>query len=208
MKLDILNAKGEKTGRSIELADNVFAIEPNEHVVYLAVKAYLANQRQGTHKTKERWEVLRTTKKFKRQKGTGGARAGSLKNPMFRGGGRTFGPRPHEYNLKVNKKVSLLARRSALSSKAKDGNLIVIEEIQMEQTRTKDFVAVLRNLEIENNKALFVTSEANTNLYLSGRNLQNTRLVRAQDLNTYDILRSQKLVLSEHSVDLITKSLS
>ena len=208
MKLDILNAKGEKTGRSIELADNVFAIEPNEHVVYLAVKAYLANQRQGTHKTKERWEVLRTTKKFKRQKGTGGARAGSLKNPMFRGGGRTFGPRPHEYNLKVNKKVSLLARRSALSSKAKDGNLIVIEEIQMEQPRTKDFVAVLRNLEIENNKALFVTSEANTNLYLSGRNLQNTRLVRAQDLNTYDILRSQKLVLSEHSVDLITKSLS
>lgn len=208
MKLDILNAKGEKTGRSIELADNVFAIEPNEHVVYLAVKAYLANQRQGTHKTKERWEVMRTTKKFKRQKGTGGARAGSLKNPMFRGGGRTFGPRPHEYNLKVNKKVSLLARRSALSSKAKDGNLIVIEEIQMEQPRTKDFVAVLRNLEIENNKALFVTSEANTNLYLSGRNLQNTRLVRAQDLNTYDILRSQKLVLSEHSVDLITKSLS
>lgn len=208
MKLDILNAKGEKTGRSIELADNVFAIEPNEHVVYLAVKAYLANQRQGTHKTKERWEVMRTTKKFKRQKGTGGARAGSLKNPMFRGGGRTFGPRPHEYNLKVNKKVSLLARRSALSSKAKDGNLIVIEEIQMEQPRTKDFIAVLRNLEIENNKALFVTSEANTNLYLSGRNLQNTRLVRAQDLNTYDILRSQKLVLSEHSVDLITKSLS
>ncbi len=208
MKLDILNAKGEKTGRSIELADNVFAIEPNEHVVYLAVKAYLANQRQGTHKTKERWEVMRTTKKFKRQKGTGGARVGSLKNPMFRGGGRTFGPRPHEYNLKVNKKVSLLARRSALSSKAKDGNLIVVEEIQLEQPRTKDFVAVLRNLEIENNKALFVTSEANTNLYLSGRNLQNTRLVRAQDLNTYDILRSQKLVLSEHSVDLITKSLS
>ncbi len=208
MKLDILNAKGEKTGRSIELADNVFAIEPNEHVVYLAVKAYLANQRQGTHKTKERWEVNRTTKKFKKQKGTGGARVGSLKNPMFRGGGRTFGPKPHEYNLKVNKKVSLLARRSALSSKAKDGNLIVVEEIQLETPRTRDFLAVLKNLSIDNNKALFVTSEANTNLYLSGRNLQNTRLVRAQDLNTYDILRSQKLVLSEQSVDLITKSLS
>jgi large subunit ribosomal protein L4 len=200
MKVDILNSKGEKTGRSVELADDVFGIKPNDHVVYLAVKAYLANQRQGTHKTKERNEVWRTTKKFKKQKGTGGARAGSLKNPMFKGGGRAFGPRPHEYNLKV-------ARRSALSSKAMGGNLIVVEEIQMDKPRTKDFVAVLRNLQIDNNKSLFVTSDANTNLYLSGRNLQNTRLVRAQDLNTYDILRSQKIVLSENSVELITKSL-
>ena len=208
MKIEILNSKGEKTGRSIELADDVFGIKPNEHVVYLAVKAYLANQRQGTHKSKERAEVWRTTKKFKKQKGTGGARAGSLKNPMFKGGGRAFGPRPHDYDLKVNRKVRLLARRSALSSKAMAGNLIVVEEIKMDKPRTKDFVAVLKNLQIDNNKSLFVTSEANTNLYLSGRNLQNTRLVRAQDLNTYDILRSQKLVLSEQSVELITKSLT
>ena len=200
MTIDILNSKGEKTGRSVDLADEVFAIKPNEHVVYLAVKAYLANQRQGTHKTKERWEVWRTTKKFKKQKGTGGARAGSLKNPMFKGGGRAFGPRPHDYDLKVNKKVKLLARRSALSAKATAGNLIIVEEITMDKPRTRDFVEVLKNLQIDKNKSLFVTSEANTNL-------QNTRLVRAQDLNTYDILRSQKLVLSEQSVDLITKSL-
>ena len=147
MKLDILNSKGEKTGRSIELAEEVFGIKPNDHVVYLAVKAYLANQRQGTHKTKERREVWRTTKKFKKQKGTGGARAGSLKNPMFKGGGRAFGPRPHDYDLKVNKKVKLLARRSALSSKAMGGNLIIVEEIKMDQPRTKDFVAVLKNLQ-------------------------------------------------------------
>jgi large subunit ribosomal protein L4 len=207
MKIDILNSKGEKTGRSIELADDIFGIKPNDHVVYLAVKAYLANQRQGTHKAKEKNEVARTTRKFKRQKGTGGARAGSLKNPMFKGGGRAFGPRPHDYYQKVNKKVKLLARRSALSSKAMGGNLIVVEEIQMEKPRTKDFVDVLKNLQIENNKSLFVTSEANTNLYLSGRNLKNTRLVRAQDLNTYDILKSQKLVLSEQSVEWITNSL-
>jgi large subunit ribosomal protein L4 len=146
MNIDILNSKGEKTGRSIELADDVFGIKPNEHVVYLAVKAYLANQRQGTHKTKERSEVWRTTKKFKKQKGTGGARAGSLKNPMYKGGGRAFGPRPHDYDLKVNRKVRLLARRSALSSKAMGGNLIVVEEITMDKPRTKDFVAVLKNL--------------------------------------------------------------
>jgi large subunit ribosomal protein L4 len=208
MKVDILNVKGEKTGRSIELADEVFGIQPNEHVVYLAVKAYLANQRQGTHKAKERNEVARTTKKFKRQKGTGGARAGSMKNPLFKGGGRVFGPRPHDYDLKVNKKVKQLARRSALSSKAQAGDLIVVEEISLETPRTKDFVNVLKNLNVDKNKALVVTSESNTNLYLSGRNLQNTRLVRAQDLNTYDILRSQKLVLSEKSVDLITQSLN
>jgi large subunit ribosomal protein L4 len=177
-------------------------------VVYLAVKAYLANQRQGTHKAKERNEVARTTKKFKRQKGTGGARAGSMKNPLFKGGGRVFGPRPHDYDLKVNKKVKQLARRSALSSKAQAGDLIVVEEISLETPRTKDFVNVLKNLNVDKNKALVVTSESNTNLYLSGRNLQNTRLVRAQDLNTYDILRSQKLVLSEKSVDLITQSLN
>ena len=139
MTIDILNAKGEKTGRSIDLADEVFGVKPNEHVVYLAVKAYLANQRQGTHKTKERWEVARTTKKFKKQKGTGGARAGSLKNPMFKGGGRAFGPRPHSYDLKVNKKVKLLARRSALSAKASTGNLIIVEEINMETTTYQGF---------------------------------------------------------------------
>jgi len=207
MKVDVLNSKGEKTGRSIELPDDVFGITPHEHAVYLAVKAYLAAQRQGTHKAKEKNEVARTTKKAFRQKGTGGARRGSYKSPVVKGGGRAFGPRPHLYTLKVNKKVKLLARRSALSSKALAGNLIVVEDIRMDKPRTKDFVAVLKNLQIDNAKSLFVTSEANTNLYLSVRNLQNTRLVRAQDLNTYDILRSQKLVLSEQSVDLITQSL-
>lgn len=207
MKVDVLNSKGEKTGRSIELPDDVFGITPHEHAVYLAVKAYLAAQRQGTHKAKEKNEVARTTKKAFKQKGTGGARRGSFKSPVVKGGGRAFGPRPHLYVLKVNKKVKLLARRSALSSKALAGNLIVVEDIRMDKPRTKDFVAVLKNLQIDNAKSLFVTSEANTNLYLSVRNLQNTRLVRAQDLNTYDILRSQKLVLSEQSVDLITKTL-
>jgi len=207
MEVAVLKYSGEKTTKKVNLSDEVFGIEPNDHAIYLDVKSFLANQRQGTHKTKERNEVWRTTKKFKKQKGTGGARAGSLKNPMFKGGGRAFGPRPHEYDLKVNKKVKLLARRSALSSKAMAGNLIIVEDITLDQPRTKDFVAVLKNLQIDKNKSLFVTSEANSNLYLSGRNLQNTRLVRAQDLNTYDILRSQKVVLSEQSVDLITKSL-
>ena len=207
MEVAVLKYSGEKTTKKVNLSDEVFGIEPNDHAIYLDVKSFLANQRQGTHKTKERNEVWRTTKKFKKQKGTGGARAGSLKNPMFKGGGRAFGPRPHEYDLKVNKKVKLLARRSALSSKAMAGNLIIVEDITLDQPRTKDFVAVLKNLQIDKNKSLFVTSEANSNLYLSGRNLQNTRLVRAQDLNTYDILRSQKVVVSEQSVDLITKSL-
>ncbi len=207
MKIDVLNAKGEKTGRAIELPDDVFAITPHDHAVYLAVKAYLAHQRQGTHKTKERNEVARTTKKLFRQKGTGGARRGSLKSPLVKGGGRAFGPRPRTYTVRVNKKVQQLARRSALSSKALAGNIIVVEEIKMETPRTKDFVNVLKNLQVDTTKNLFVTSEANTNLYLSGRNLQNTRLVRAQDLNTYDILRSQKLVLSEQSVALIADAL-
>ena len=203
MTVDVLNISGEKTGRSIDLPDDVFGIEPNDHVLYLAVKSYLANQRQGTHKTKERGEITGSTRKIKRQKGTGTARAGSIKNPLFRSGGRIFGPRPRDYEVKLNKKVKLLAKRSALSTKAKDGSITVLEDFTFDQPKTKEFAQVLDNLKLHDTKSLFVIADYDKNLYLSGRNLQKSQVVHARDLNPYQILNARNLVISENSVELI-----
>ena len=203
MTVDVLNINGEKTGRSIDLPDSVFGIEPNEHVMYLAVKQFLASQRQGTHKAKERGEIKGSTRKIKRQKGTGTARAGSLNNPLFKGGGRVFGPRPRNYEVKLNKKVKKLAKRSALSTKANGGQIVVLEDFTFDQPKTKEFVKVMENLELSNGKSLFVIADYDKNLYLSGRNVKGTKVVHAKDLNPYHILNAGKLVISENSVAVI-----
>ncbi len=203
MTVDVLNINGEKTGRSIDLPDSVFGIEPNEHVMYLAVKQYLASQRQGTHKAKERGEIKGSTRKIKRQKGTGTARAGSIKNPLFKGGGRVFGPRPRNYDLKLNKKVRRLAKRSALSTKATGGNIVVLEDFTFDAPKTKEFVKVMENLNVGANKSVFVIADYDKNLYLSGRNVKGTQVIHAKDLNPYQILNAGKLVISENSVALI-----
>lgn len=206
MKIDILNIEGKSTGKSIELDDNIFAIEPNDHVLYLAAKQYLANQRQGTHKTKERGEVAGSTKKLHRQKGTGGSRKGSIKNPVF-GNGRIFGPRPRNYSFKLNKKVKTLATKSAISYKTKANSLIVVEDFNYNEPKTKNFVSTLSNLNLINDKSIFVMGMSNDNVVLSSRNIPNTLTVRAAELNTYDILHCDKLVLCESSVSLLTERL-
>ena len=203
MTVDVLNVKGAKTGRSVDLPENIFGIEPNEHVMYLAVKQFLANKRQGTHKAKERGEIAGSTRKIKRQKGTGTARAGSLNNPLFKGGGRVFGPRPRVYTVKLNKKVKELARKSALSSKAKDGNVVVLEDFTFDAPKTREFAQVLKNLQLDDRKSLFVISDYDKNLYLSGRNIPNSQVVHAKDLNTYEVINANTLVLSEHALDII-----
>lgn len=202
MTVDVLNIQGEKTGRTVELPGEVFEITPNEHAIYLSVKQYLARQRQGTHKAKEKGEVSFSTRKIKRQKGTGTARAGSLKNPLFRKGGRVFGPRPRAYDVRLNKKVKQLARKSALSSKAQGGQLIVLEDFTLETPKTKEFVNILNNLEASQ-KALVVVSGYDHNLYLSSRNLQDAHVINASDLNTYEIMNANKLIISENAVSMI-----
>lgn len=208
MELTVINKSGEKTGKKVKLSKNIFAIEPNDHAIYLDVKRYLASQRQGTHKSKERAEIHRTTKKLKRQKGTGGARAGSMKSPLFRGGGRVFGPKPRDYSFKLNKKVKELARRSALSYKAKDNSITILEEIQFDEPKTKNYIELLGNLKLDDKKTLFVLGGQNRNVYLSSRNVQRTKVVTAAELNTYDILNADTLVLVEDSVEQIEKILS
>jgi len=203
MTLDVLNINGEKTGRSVDLPDSVFGVKPNEHVLYLAVKQYLANQRQGTHKAKERGEITGSTRKIKRQKGTGTARAGSIKNPLFRSGGRVFGPRPRDYSFKLNKKVKRLAKRSALSTMATKGRIVVLEDFTFDQPKTKEFAEVIKNLELTNAKSVFVISDYDSNLYMSSRNIKGSNIVHAKDLNTYQIMEAGKLVISENSVDVI-----
>jgi large subunit ribosomal protein L4 len=204
MRVDVINSNGQSTGRSVDLPDSIFGIEPNEHAMYLAVKQYNAAQRQGTHKSKEKWEVARTTKKFKRQKGTGGARAGSLKSPTVKGGGRAFGPRPRNYDFSLNKKVKRLARFSALSAKQKQGNLIVVEDFNFNTPKTKQFVSVMKNLGLSSaKKALFVFPDYNDNVYLSGRNLPNSRLMNVKDINTFEVLQASNLVLFEGSITKI-----
>ncbi len=183
--------------------DQIFGIEPNDHAIYLDVKQYLANQRQGTHKSKERGEVSGSTRKLKKQKGTGGARAGSILSPVFRGGGRVFGPRPRNYEFKLNKKVKLLARKSALSYKAKDNGIIIVEDFNFEAPKTKEFVAIQNNLKINDKKSLFVLTEVNKNIYLSSRNLQGVKVVIASDLTTYDILNASSVIFLEGSLDKI-----
>lgn len=203
MEVSVLNIQGKETGRKVTLSENVFGIEPNNHVVYLDVKQYLANQRQGTHKAKERNEVAGSTKKIKKQKGTGTARAGSIKSPVFVGGGRIFGPRPKDYTQKLNKKVKVLARKSALSLKAKENSIFVLENFDFDAPKTKDFVNILSSLGLENKKSLFVLGNSNKNVYLSSRNLQNSKVVTASELNTYMIVNAANVVLLENSVEVI-----
>lgn len=201
MRIDILNSNGQSTGRSIELPDAIFGIEPNEHAMYLAVKQFNAAQRQGTHKSKEKWEIARTTKKFKRQKGTGGARAGSLKSPTVKGGGRAFGPRPRDYDFSLNKKVRKLARYSALSLKAQSGKLKVVEDLSFDAPKTKAFAGVMKGLGVNEVKnALIVLPDYNENVYLSGRNIENARLMNVKDINTFEVLHATDLVLFESAV--------
>lgn len=208
MKLEVLNIQGEKTGRSVDLPDSVFGVEPNEHAVYLAVKLYLANQRQGTHKAKERSEVSGSTRKLHRQKGTGGSRKGDINNPLYRGGGRVFGPRPRNYGFKLNKKVKLLARRSALSAKAAAGQILVVEDFSFESPRTKKFLEIMHNLGLSGKKTVFVTSDMEKEVLLSSRNVPKTQVTRALDLNTYQVLNSSALVLSEGAIGKIVEKLA
>ena len=208
MELKVLNIEGKETGKMIKLDDQVFGVEPNDHAIYLDVKQYLANQRQGTHKSKERAEVAGSTRKIKRQKGTGTARAGSLKSPVFRGGGRVFGPRPRNYGFKLNKKVKQLARKSALAYKAKDNNIIALEAFTFDAPKTQQFVNIQNNLKINDKKSLFVLSEENKNIYLSSRNLKGVKVVVASELTTYDILNASSLILVEGSLDKIEGGLN
>ena len=208
MEVKVLDINGKETGRKVQLSDSVFAIEPNNHAVYLDVKQYLANQRQGTHKAKERAEVAGSTRKIKKQKGTGTARAGSAKNPLFKGGGTVFGPRPRSYSFKLNKNLKRLARKSAFSIKAKESNIIVLEDFNFETPNTKNFINVLKALELENKKSLFVLGDTNKNVYLSSRNLKGSSVVSSLELSTYAILNANNLVLLESSLEIIEENLS
>ena len=207
MEVAVLNKSGKDTGRKVTLADDVFGIEPNDHAIYLDVKLYLANQRQGTHKSKEKSEITGSTRKLKKQKGTGTARAGSIKSGVLRGGGRMFGPKPRNYGFKLNKKVSSLARKSALTYKLKDESVSVLEAVAFAAPKTKEFVGLLNGLELGNKKTLFVLPDTDNNFYLSGRNVPKTKIVRASDLNTYDVLNADKLVILEESVNKIQEIL-
>ena len=205
MEIKVLNKEGKATAKKVSLTKDIFAIEPNDHAIYLDVKQYLANQRQGTHQSRERGDITGSTRKIKKQKGTGTARAGSIKNPLFRGGGRVFGPRPKSYSFKLNKKLKVLARKSALTYKAKEDSILVLDDLTFKTPKTKDFVSVLKNLKIDGDKSLFVTSEKDQNTLLSSRNLKNAKVITADKLNTYDILYSHKLIISENAFVQIEK---
>jgi large subunit ribosomal protein L4 len=208
MKVAVLDITGKDTGRQVELSDAIFALEPNKHAIYLDVKQHLANKRQGTHKAKERADSAGSTRKIKKQKGTGTARAGSIKSPVFRGGGRVFGPRPRSYAFKLNKNLKRLARKSALSTQAKDQNIVVIEDFTFESVKTKNFVNVLKAFGLENKKSLFVLGEANNNVYLSSRNLSKTSVITSSELSTYGVLNTSKLLLLEGALEGIESNLS
>ena len=208
MEVKVLDINGKETGRKVQLSDSVFAIEPNKHAVYLDVKQYLANQRQGNHKAKERAEVAGSTRKIKKQKGTGTARAGSAKNPLFKGGGTVFGPRPRSYSFKLNKNLKRLARKSALSLKVNESNLVVVEDFTFDTPSTKNFINVLKSLGLDNKKSLFVLGDANKNVYLSSRNLKGSSVVTTSEISTYAILNAKTLVLLEGAIDGIEVNLS
>jgi large subunit ribosomal protein L4 len=208
MKVAVLDKNGKDTGRKVELSNEVYGIEPSKHAVYLDVKQYLANQRQGTHKAKERAEIVGSTRKIKKQKGTGTARAGSIKSGIFKGGGRMFGPRPRDYSFKLNKNLKRLARKSALTMKANDKAIVVLEDVTFDAPRTKDFTDVLKSLGLENKKSLFVLGESNNNVYLSSRNLKGTEVVTNSQLSTYKILNANSVVLFEGSLEGIETNLS
>lgn len=203
MELSVLDKSGKETGKKVALNDTIYGIEPNEHVLWLDVKQYLANQRQGTHKSKERSEMSGSTRKLIRQKGSGGARRGDINSPVLVGGARVFGPKPRDYGFKLNKKVKQLARKSALSMKAKDSQIVIVEDLTFDAPKTKDFVALAKNLQVADKKVLLVLPDQNNNVYLSARNLQRVEVVRASDLNTYSILNCTSLVLAESSVAII-----
>lgn len=207
MQLDVLDISGAKTGRSIELPEEIFGIEPNDHVIYLAVKQYLAAQRQGTHSTKTRAEVHGSSKKLHRQKGTGGSRKGNIRNPLYKGGGAINGPKPHSYDFKLNRKVKDLAKMSALAHKAQAGKIVVVEDMNLEAPKTKTFSAMLEALKGEARKTLFVMPEYNSNVYLSSRNLRGNRTVVLSDLNTYDVMNAGVLVLTESTAKMFTEDL-
>ena len=206
MQLDILNTKGEKTGRTIDLPDEIFGIEPNDHVIYLAVKQFQGAQRQGSHKVKTRAEVKGSSKKLHKQKGTGGARKGNLRNPLYKGGGTIFGPKPHKYDIKLNRKVKDLAKMSALAYKAKENAIVIMEDVVMEAPKTKAFAGILTSLNVGNKKALFVIPEYNDNVYLSLRNVQGVNGSVLSDMNTYDILDANVLVMTEKAAKLFTET--
>jgi large subunit ribosomal protein L4 len=205
MELNVVNIQGQETGRKVQLPDSVFGIEPNDHAIYLDVKQYLANNRQGTHKSKERAEITGSTRKIKKQKGTGTARAGSLKSPLFRGGGRAFGPQPRNYRFKLNKKLKQLARKSALAYKAKTNAIVVVEDFQLEAPRTKEFVNIRKNLNVEGKNSLVVVKDLNRNVYLSSRNVPKSEVATTASLNTYSIMKAQSLILAESSVEEIAQ---
>lgn len=205
MELVVHKVSGEATSKKVKLDDSIFGIEPNDHAIYLDAKLFMNNQRQGTHDTKERSDIIGSTRKIKRQKGTGTARAGSIKNPLFRGGGRVFGPHPRSYTMKLNKKVKRLARNSALSYKAKENNILVIEDFKLDNPKTKDFKSILKSFSIDNKKTLIVLNQADENIYLSARNIQNVKVLRAEGINTYEILNANKVVFVESSLKTIVE---
>ncbi|MCX2494883.1 50S ribosomal protein L4 [Pedobacter sp. PF22-3] len=206
MEVKVLNISGKETGAKVQLPESVFGIEPNDHAIYLDVKQYLANQRQGTHKSKQRNEIAGSTRKLYKQKGTGGARAGSIKSPLFNGGGRVFGPQPRDYSFKLNKKLKSLARKSALAYKAKDNNVVVLEDFNFDTIKTKNYTSLLAALKVDNQKTLLVLPAQNNNIYLSSRNVQKTKVISAADLNTYDVLNAGVLVLTADSVKTLEEA--
>ncbi|MBC8173982.1 MAG: 50S ribosomal protein L4 [Chitinophagales bacterium] len=208
MKIDIVNIAGGKTGNQVELNDEIFGIEPNDHAIYLAVKQYLANQRQGTHKTKDKGEVAGSTRKLHRQKGTGGARKGSAKNPMYRSGGTFFGPRPRDYSFKLNKKVKDLARRSALAYKAKENGIVVVEDFKINAPKTKEYAGMLKSLGIAGKNTLLILSEQDNNILVSGRNIPRTEIMDAKGLNTYAIMKANCLILPVSAINVINEMMS
>jgi large subunit ribosomal protein L4 len=206
MELDVMNISGESTGKKVKLNKEIFGIEPNDHAIYLDVKQLMNNKRQGTHKAKERSEIRGSRKKIKRQKGTGTARFGDIKNPIFRGGGRVFGPRPRNYGGKLNRKVKDLARKSALTYKVKNKQLLVLEDFTMEAPKTSEFAAIQKNLKLDDKKSLFVINDRNKNVYLSSRNLQNSKVITLSELNTYEIMNASALCFVESSLDVLQKN--
>jgi len=208
MEAKVLDTKGKATSDKITLSDSIYGIEPNDHAIYLDVKQYLANQRQGTHKSKERADITGSTRKIKKQKGTGTARAGSIKSPIFRGGGRAFGPRPRNYRFSLNVKMKRVARRSALSLKAKDDAIVILEGLKFDTPKTKEFKSILTALKLDSEKVLFIVGKENDNAYKSAKNIKNTKVVSADSLNTYDVLNAKKIVIAKDAVEVIEKILN
>jgi large subunit ribosomal protein L4 len=208
MEVKVLNVSGKETGAKVQLPESVFGIEPNDHAIYLDVKQFLANQRQGTHKSKQRNEIAGSTRKLYKQKGTGGARAGSVKSPLFNGGGRVFGPQPRDYSFKLNKKLKALARKSALSYKAIDNNIVVLEDFNFESIKTKNYIQMVADLNVTDVKTLLVLATADNNVYLSSRNLKKAKVTTADQLNTYDVLNAGKLILTAGAVKTLEEALA